>query len=175
MTVEDHDLAFPQTLPEIFEAAVMGKVSLWSPVHQGVPLGQGCGALGWPRPGGRLRAWGVEGEDSGCYVHFPARRCRSTGTQSAPHYRRRIWPKRSASKPKVGCELPSPTLGPWAAGLRQAVPALWPQVGAVTPQPAGRPLRVRWGFHEHRHVDVEQSIFAPEGAHRWCSHSFAAG
>lgn len=31
VTVEDSDLALPQTLPEIFEAAATGKVSLWAP------------------------------------------------------------------------------------------------------------------------------------------------
>lgn len=35
VTVEDRDLALPQTLPEIFEAAAVGKVSLWASQSRG--------------------------------------------------------------------------------------------------------------------------------------------
>lgn len=41
MTVEDSDLALPQTLPEIFEAAAAGKVSLQVPWGHGLVTEQG--------------------------------------------------------------------------------------------------------------------------------------
>ena len=41
VTVEDSDLALPQTLPEIFEAAAAGKVSLHVPQGHGSVAEQG--------------------------------------------------------------------------------------------------------------------------------------
>lgn len=41
VTVEDSDLALPQTLPEIFEAAATGKVSLRVPRDHGSVAEQG--------------------------------------------------------------------------------------------------------------------------------------
>lgn len=111
---------------------------------------------------------GVEGEeDSGCRLCFPARRCRSTGTQSEPRRRRRTRPRRSASKPKVGHAL-SPHAGTRGRGAdaggadagrpRSVAPGGCCHTSASRPASCGA-----GGFHEHRHVDVEKSFLAPEG------------